>query len=384
MLKTIFLLTPIYVTLFWTLVLNGANRYNNDNARLFLGKFMLLACVLYFSHFLFFYPLPQIYIYFDSLYQYASLMVYPLFYIRLLTVDKKFEITKHYKYIAAPHLLLLVYLIAILVSPHEDYRVLISDYENCPWSFLKIVLVCMKLLFLIQVILCVIGNTKLLKKYKYSPGQYYSDIEDSRIYKAEFLNLCIILLGLSSFALGILGRDFFQDEPIAMAIASFVFSSLLFTIGLLGNVQKVVNPTYDTDSKMLMSEFATEQEIERFKSEISPKIIQLFEQDKIFLNSKLTIRDVAQIAGTNRTYVSNFINSSYGQNFCSFVNHYRLEELKKTIVAHPQYKVNILAELCGFGSVDSLKRAVSANFGISYSEWRKALSINPKGDQDSL
>lgn len=387
MFKTVLLLTPVYVTFFWTLVLNTANRHNNDRARLFLGKFMLFTCILYFSHFLFFYPLPQVYIYFDALYQYASLMVYPLFYIyiRLLTVDEKFELKKHFKYIAVPNLLFVAYSTAILFSPHEHYQALIADYENSPWNFLKIVLISMKLTFLIQVILCVTGNTILLKKYKHSAGQYYSDIEDSRIYKAELLNLCIILTGISSFILGMLGRDFFFAEPVAITIASLVFSTLLFAIGLLGNVQKVVNPGYETESSVQpAASFATAQEMEHFKVEVSPKILRLFDKDKIYLNSKLTIRDVAQIAGTNRTYVSNFINTRFNQNFCSFVNHYRLEELQRSILEHPEYNSNTLAELCGFGSTDSLKRAVSTGFGVSYSEWRKGLSVKTDAHQESL
>ncbi len=387
MFKTVLLLTPVYVTLFWTLVLNTANRHNNDRARLFLGKFMLFACILYFSHFLFFYPLPQVYIYFDALYQYASLMVYPLFYIyiRLLTVDEKFELKKHYIYILVPNLLFVIYSIGILFSPNENYQILIADYENSPWNFLKIVLISMKLTFLIQVILCVTGNTILLRKYKHSAGQYYSDIEDSRIYKAELLNLCIISTGISSFILGMLGRDFFLTEPVAITIASVVFSTLLFIIGLLGNVQKVVNPTYETDSNNVpKAGFATEQEMEHFKSEVSPKILRLFDKDKIYLNSKLTIRDVAQIAGTNRTYVSNFINTRFDQNFCSFVNQYRLEELQRIILERPDYTSNTLAELCGFGSTDSLKRAVSTSYGITYSEWRKGLLTKAGSHQDSL
>ena len=387
MFKIVLLLTPVYVTLFWTIVLNMENRHNNDRARLFLGKFMLFAFILYFSHFLFFYPFAEIYLYIDPLYQYASLLVYPLFYIyvRLLTVDESFKLTKHFKYLALPSLFFSVYLIGILLSPQENYQTLITDYENSPWNFLKIVLTGMKLLFLIQVILCVTGNTILLKKYKYSAGQYYSDIEDSRIYKAELLNLCIILIGISSFVLGMLGRDFFFAEPVALAIASLVFSSLLFVIGLLGNVQKVVNPTYETDSTKEQTEaLATDQEIEYFKAEVPKKILHLFVNDKIYLNSKLTIRDVAQIAGTNRTYVSNFINTRFNQNFCSFVNHYRLEELERTITEYPQYNNNTLAELCGFGSVDSMKRTVNTSYGIAYSEWRKGLLAKIGKPQDNL
>jgi AraC-like DNA-binding protein len=66
------------------------------------------------------------------------------------------------------------------------------------------------------------------------------------------------------------------------------------------------------------------------------------------------------------------------------VNRYRLEELQQSIREHPEYTSNTLAELCGFGSTDSLKRAVRTSFGMSYSEWRKSLPGQADKHQDNL
>jgi len=98
-----------------------------------------------------------------------------------------------------------------------------------------------------------------------------------------------------------------------------------------------------------------------------------FEQKKIYLNSQLNILDVVQAIGTNRTYISTIINQQYNQNFCAFVNSYRLEELERIIHKNQNVSNEILAESCGFGSVNSLKRAVFAKTGMSVSQWKQQL-----------
>ncbi|MFZ4725412.1 MAG: hypothetical protein ACOYMD_08165, partial [Paludibacter sp.] len=67
------------------------------------------------------------------------------------------------------------------------------------------------------------------------------------------------------------------------------------------------------------------------------------------------------------------INQQYNQNFCSFVNSYRIAELEKVLCKNPEYTNESLAEFCGFGSVNSLKRSVFAKTGLSMPEWKKQI-----------
>jgi AraC-like DNA-binding protein len=98
---------------------------------------------------------------------------------------------------------------------------------------------------------------------------------------------------------------------------------------------------------------------------------QVFEKEHIHLESKLTIQDVALKVGTNRTYISSLINQHYGVNFCSFVNNLRVEEMERMMKENPKATNQMLAEACGFGSVDSLKRAVQSKTGLSISAWKR-------------
>lgn len=80
--------------------------------------------------------------------------------------------------------------------------------------------------------------------------------------------------------------------------------------------------------------------------------------------------DIVQIIGTNRTTISNLINQQYDQNFCSFVNGYRIGELERVYAEDPEQTNDLLAGRCGFGSLNSLKRAVTSKTGMSTTEWK--------------
>jgi YesN/AraC family two-component response regulator len=61
--------------------------------------------------------------------------------------------------------------------------------------------------------------------------------------------------------------------------------------------------------------------------------------------------------GTNRTYVSSVINNEFKQNFSSFVNSYRVKHAKMLQGNNPDISKQDLAEMSGFGSQVSMKRA---------------------------
>ncbi|MDR2927059.1 MAG: AraC family transcriptional regulator [Cytophagaceae bacterium] len=60
---------------------------------------------------------------------------------------------------------------------------------------------------------------------------------------------------------------------------------------------------------------------------------EYFRKKKPYLNHNLTIIDLAELLQTNRTYLSGYINRTYGINFCSYVNRCRLHELERLMAA---------------------------------------------------
>lgn len=379
MLKTLLLALPVFVTSFWSLTLQiGQNR---RSPQAFLGKFMTFAFVVYASHFLFFAPLHSFYIAIDPLYQYASLMVYPMFhiYIRLLTVDKKFSFPKHIIYLVAPTTLFILYTIGVIWMDKSSYeQFLFGDGQPTSFAGLyqRTVILFIKLVFLVQVVFTVWKNFSLLKTYGNKAGQYYSDIEHSRINKATLLNVTMLIVACASFILRCLGRDFFEHELTRIILASVIFSSMLFTIGLLGYRQVLINPTFEKPDKKNKTKATTK--ISETKQQELQLQLQKVIDNKIYLNASLTIYDLASAIGSNRTYLSNYINGEYKTNFSAYINSYRVKELQATIEKEPHLSLENLADAAGFGCVDSLKRAVRNETGLGFNEWKKQIQSTHK------
>ena len=149
----------------------------------------------------------------------------------------------------------------------------------------------------------------------------------------------------------------------------------LFFIGNLGMKQKAINPDVELSIEDEAIQQAKISVIDQDK--FINKILIEFEENKIYLNGDLTIQDLAKMVGSNRTYLSTTINQKFNQNFCAFVNGFRVKELERVILENPDYVLEQYALLCGFGSVNSMKRSLRANSGISFNEL-KAIVLKKK------
>lgn len=96
-------------------------------------------------------------------------------------------------------------------------------------------------------------------------------------------------------------------------------------------------------------------------------------EKQLYLNPKLTISDVSNTIGTNRTYLSQYINNHLHLTFYDYVNQFRIENASKTLLkrVHPTLTIEEVAEQSGFNSVSTFRRAFIKNTGISPQQFRK-------------
>jgi AraC-like DNA-binding protein len=370
MVKIILLLNPVYVTLFWAMVLTFQNK-KQTAPKLFLGRFMLVACLLYFTHLLYFTGQMEIYYYLDSIYILVSLMVYPLYhiYVRLLTVDQWFSLKDHGRFLILPLLIFAMHLTGyVLMSKPEGMYYLTAGISgmNSGTAVLRyqdLVYQAFRAGFIVQVLFFLLLNFRLIIRHNNRIADYFSNLEDRSLTWLQFFNFSLAATSLASVAAAILGRDIFSTSEIHLAVPSVLFSLMLFVIGFLGNIQKEVN---------IVKEIKAEKWSEKaFQPGLKKRMETLFEKEMIFSNPDLKIWDLCNMLGTNRTYVSRVINNDYSRNFCNHVNHYRVMYAKKLLAENRELGNDDLAELSGFGSVNSLYRAFASSEGISLGEFRK-------------
>lgn len=110
--------------------------------------------------------------------------------------------------------------------------------------------------------------------------------------------------------------------------------------------------------------------------EIMERITRLMEEDQIFRSKGLSVETLAQRLGTNKTYISAFVNMHSGMSFSAFVNKYRVEYAQRLMLENPEMKLADISLAAGFSSETSFFRNFRAITGKTPAEWR--LLFKPK------
>lgn len=376
-LRLIFLLSPIFVSMFWAVVLTR-DKEKQCEPRLFLSKFMFLVSLIFTSHFLYFAPLPDVYVFFDIPLQIAGSIIFPLYhiYFRLLTVDGKFSLRKHFRYYFFPLAVGLFYGIAVMLTPMSDYKLWLYHELGLQSAhsvqLLTIARQLIKFTFITTLVITMVSNYRLMKKYGHKAEQFYSDIQDARQKNAKRIYYSFLLIGSVSLVIILIGRMLLIPNDWIIFAGWIMFTLLIFVLGDSGMKQKMVNPSLEkVQNKEMPAELSPLLSL-RDSNELLEKITNEFIYNKLHLNSELTILDLCKAIGSNRTYISAVINQSFNLNFCSFVNSYRIEELRYILHDHPEYTNEELAELCGFGSASSMKRALMSRSGETLKDFKRS------------
>ena len=109
--------------------------------------------------------------------------------------------------------------------------------------------------------------------------------------------------------------------------------------------------------------------IEDIYKDIYERVVAYFENEKPFLDNKLTINDVVRSLYTNKLYISRAISQFTGRNFCQFVNYYRVIYSMQCFRENPDLKIYELATMSGFNSIVSYNMAFRLFMGENPSEW---------------
>ena len=113
------------------------------------------------------------------------------------------------------------------------------------------------------------------------------------------------------------------------------------------------------------------EEIDLWKS----KIQVLIQEHSLYINSELTLADVANKLNTNVAVISKTINQGFKMNFNDFINTYRIEAIKQAFSTGEHKKTTLLgiAFDCGFNSKATFNRAFKKNTGLSPKEYLEKL-----------
>lgn len=111
--------------------------------------------------------------------------------------------------------------------------------------------------------------------------------------------------------------------------------------------------------------------IDAYEQRFGEKLARWMEEKK-YLSAQFTIADLATEMGTNKLYMSRYINRKYEVNFSTLITRLRLSEAKEYMLAHPNVKQEEVALHSGFSSSSYFSKVFSREEGITPVLWRKA------------
>lgn len=98
-------------------------------------------------------------------------------------------------------------------------------------------------------------------------------------------------------------------------------------------------------------------------------IEERFIAPQLYLNPQLKLGDMAQAIGTNRTYLSQYLNKVLKVSFYEYVNTLRLEHALR-LIEHSQYSIKSIAAIAGFNSYSTFRRTFIAKYHQPPQEYR--------------
>ena len=225
----------------------------------------------------------------------------------------------------------------------------------------------------VQIILYILGSFISIYNYRKEIKNHFSAVEKinlswllmiiiafTAMWLADFIAFIISVLEISTPAL------IYALLVISITI-NFLFANFVVYKGLKqpDAFSGIRTPEKYSGSRLTESE----------SSSMVNRIKNFMQENKPFLNPDLSIKDLSEQLDLHQKYLSQLINSRFGQNFYDFVNHYRVNEAKDIMTMNTDGKKTVLEILyeVGFNSKSAFNKAFKKNTGKTPTDFRRTL-----------
>ncbi len=336
-----------------------------------LCLFTAVSTLLYLGHAVHFLDAPPAFSLIDVLYAGVNLAVYPLFFLYLKTVADVKGVARRDWLLLLPAAF--VFLFALIVYLNGGCE-----------SAVKSVFLCNKIFFPLTVLYTLVAGQILLRKYNKSIRNFYAETEKKTLEDLSVLLLLFVITSLLSTVVSIIGRDAFAGR-FPLAIPSLLFSALLFSVCYVASRLPFTAQDMMRDLGLESDKEIEEPAVEKpqedasaspegLHAELMQRLDAMVREKKLYKKQGLKITDLAALAGTNRTYVSNAINQQLGLTFSEYINRLRVEEAKRLIRESDGKMVMVaVAEESGFIGEASFYRHFRQLEGMTPMEWWQSI-----------
>lgn len=233
----------------------------------------------------------------------------------------------------------------------------------------RVILLVMALVMLLAYIVKFVIN--FYRQYRHNKMVLENYFSDDMQRFVRWINLSVIMC-IISWCIAIMtmfGNIYFNwlYQFYVITLNIYIAVSFINYAERYGDLSKADSENADGSEEAGLTESASDS-VERITLET--KIRQWLDTKK-YLTEQFTLEDLAITIGTNKNYLSYYINEKFGVSFSSWISDMRIDEAKRLMIANPERKLENIAYSVGFSSASYFSKVFSLHEGVSPTRWRK-------------
>jgi len=378
-LKTIALLAPSFVTLFWAVILFIRN-HSPRNPGFYIASLMLAFFFVFSSILPFYTGNTRYYLLLEPVFFLGVCTIFPLTWLYVRSVTRRIVFRPkdllHFFPAAGVSVFALSSRTLIPDMYMHDYGTGEAYPSGGEFSAQLPYLVnyLSKVVVALQVLYYFLRSRRLIRQHRAKVDNYFSGLKN---YYFNWIRIFhIVYPGASLLGLFLLlkGNKNLESTPGPVLVLLFLLlSGIFFVIAYIANHQRYI------ENGEFYRTGADEQDGNghhiHVPEGLKKSLERLFEAQRPYLQHDLKITDVASSLGTNRTYISRVIHEHYGTNFSGFVNAFRVKEATQLFgqEAFRNYTTKSIADAAGFNNYNSFTAAFRRETGMTPGQYREKM-----------
>lgn len=153
--------------------------------------------------------------------------------------------------------------------------------------------------------------------------------------------------------------------------------NIRYHVGSEPEESAIADPMPEADGAALPDETATESGSNAASETVildrryafAPRLEKMFAEEHLYLQPDLNINELARLLGTNRAYLSAYLNNVLNVSFFDYVNSWRIKKAVQLLSGSLE-TIDEVADNCGFNNTYSFRRVFVKTFSCTPTEWR--------------
>lgn len=209
--------------------------------------------------------------------------------------------------------------------------------------------------------------SKYYRQFRLQLDNYYSEVTSNHLRWVLHSQIIIVTSGVVTFFAAFIPASYMGLFLAVMILFFFYYAIRYILYGI----------TFPSIEAIIDEKAAKETDVEKAENTSYSQLeeaIHRWENEKKFTGQSLTVENVATSLSTNRTYLSNYINTNKKKTFNEWINSLRVSEAKELMSKNPDIPIYEVSERVGFTDKSNFGRHFTRLTGNTPAAWRKEYS----------